>query len=67
MTFNKSYPLGSVVTIEAKVSYTFSTSMEVFADVWIENIYNRTCEKSMKASIPFSASIVMKNLKRYQC
>src|SRR5690554_2978739 len=30
VAFNKSIPLGSVVTIEAKVSRTFRTSMEIF-------------------------------------
>lgn len=37
VAFNKSIPLGSVVTIEAKVSRTFRTSLEVFIDVWIED------------------------------
>ena len=36
VAFNKSIPLGSVVTIQAKVSRAFKTSMEVFLDVWIE-------------------------------
>jgi len=34
--FSKAVPLGSVLTLEAKVSRSFSTSMEVFIDVWIE-------------------------------
>ena len=37
VAFNKSIPLGSVVTIEAKVSRTFRTSLEIFIDVWIED------------------------------
>ena len=37
VAFNKSIPLGSVVTVEAKVSRTFSTSMEIYIDVWIED------------------------------
>ncbi|GAA3777441.1 acyl-CoA thioesterase [Corallibacter vietnamensis] len=37
VAFNRSVPLGSVVTIEAKVSRAFKTSMEVFLDVWIED------------------------------
>ena len=36
VAFNKSIPLGSVVTIQAKVSRAFTTSMEVYIDVWIE-------------------------------
>ena len=34
--FNKAVPLGSVLTLEAKVSRSFNTSIEVFIDVWIE-------------------------------
>ena len=37
VAFNKAVPVGSVVTIEAKVSRAFTSSMEVYADVWIEN------------------------------
>ncbi|HLT52382.1 MAG TPA: acyl-CoA thioesterase [Flavobacteriaceae bacterium] len=37
VAFNKSVPLGSVVTVEAKVSRAFKTSMEVYLDVWIED------------------------------
>ena len=35
VAFSKMIPLGSVVTIEAKVSRAFKTSMEVYLDVWI--------------------------------
>ncbi|MGJ8665396.1 MAG: acyl-CoA thioesterase [Patiriisocius sp.] len=37
VAFNKMIPLGSVVTVEAKVSRSFKSSMEVFMDVWIED------------------------------
>lgn len=37
VAFNKMIPLGSVVTVEAKVSRAFSTSMEIFMDVYIED------------------------------
>lgn len=37
VAFNMSVPVGSVVTIEAKVSRAFKSSMEVYADVWIED------------------------------
>lgn len=37
VAFNKSVPVGSVVTIEAKVSRAFKTSMEIYVDVWIED------------------------------
>jgi len=37
VAFAKAVPLGSVVTVEAKVSRAFRTSMEVCIDVWIED------------------------------
>lgn len=37
VAFNKVVPVGSVVTIEAKVSRAFNSSMEVYVDVWIED------------------------------
>lgn len=37
VAFNKAIPLGSVVTVQAKVSRTFNTSLEIFIDVWIED------------------------------
>ncbi len=37
VAFNRAVPLGSVVTVEAKVSRAFKTSVEVFIDVWIED------------------------------
>jgi acyl-CoA hydrolase len=44
VAFSKAVPLGSVVTVEAKVSRAFKTSMEVFIDVWIED--RKSGEKS---------------------
>ena len=37
VAFNKMIPLGSVVTVEAKVTRSFNSSMEVFMDVFIED------------------------------
>jgi acyl-CoA hydrolase len=37
VAFRKAIKLGSVVTIEAKVSRAFKSSMEVYADVWVED------------------------------
>lgn len=37
VAFNKMIPLGSVVTVEAKVSRAFKSSMEVYMDVYIED------------------------------
>lgn len=38
VAFNKSVPSGSVLTIEAKVSRAFTSSMEVYVDVWIDTL-----------------------------
>jgi len=37
VAFSRAVPLGSVVTVEAKVTRAFKTSVEVFIDVWIED------------------------------
>ncbi len=37
VAFTKSVPVGSVVSLEAKVSRAFTSSMEVYVDVWIED------------------------------
>lgn len=37
VAFAKSVPVGSVVTLEAKVSRAFKSSMEIYVDVWIED------------------------------
>lgn len=40
VAFNKMIPSGSVVTVEAQVSRSFKSSMEVYMDVWIEDREN---------------------------
>ena len=37
VSFNQPITRGSIVTLEAKVSRAFTSSMEVFVDVWMEN------------------------------
>ena len=37
VAFSKAVPVGSVVSIEAKVSRAFKSSMEVYVDVWSED------------------------------
>ncbi|UOK43202.1 MULTISPECIES: acyl-CoA thioesterase [Flavobacterium] len=37
VAFNRAIPLGAVVTIEARVSRTFTSSMEIVSDVWTED------------------------------
>lgn len=42
VAFNHAIPLGSIVTIEAKVSRAFKSSMEVYLDVWYtDNNFNK--------------------------
>ena len=53
--FNKAIPLGSVVTVEAKVSRTFSTSMEIFIDVWTEDRESGIKNKANEAIYTFVA------------
>lgn len=37
VSFNHPIRLGDIVTLQAKVSRAFTTSMEVFVDVWVED------------------------------
>ena len=46
VSFGKAIPIGTTVTIEAKVSRAFTTSMEVFIDVWVDD----DCGKKIKAN-----------------
>jgi acyl-CoA hydrolase len=55
VAFNRSIPLGSVVTVEAKVSRAFKTSMEVFIDVWIEDRESGLRDKANEAIYTFVA------------
>lgn len=55
VAFNRSIALGSVVTIEAKVSRSFNTSMEIFIDVWIEDRESGVRSKANEAIYTFVA------------
>jgi acyl-CoA hydrolase len=55
VAFNKSVPLGSVVTVEAKVSRAFKTSMEVYMDVWVEDRESGIKSKANEAIYTFVA------------
>ena len=55
VAFNKSIPLGSVVTVEAKVSRAFKTSMEIFIDVWLEDRESGIRTKANEAIYTFVA------------
>ena len=37
VSFGRTVPLGSIVTVEAKVSRAFKTSMEIYIDVWVND------------------------------
>lgn len=55
VAFNKAIPVGSVVTIEAKVSRAFNTSMEIYVDVWIEDRQSRSRTKVNEGIYTFVA------------
>lgn len=55
VAFNKAVPLGSVVTVEAKVSRAFRTSMEVYMDVWVEDRASGARTKANEAIYTFVA------------
>lgn len=55
VAFNKAVPVGSVVTVEAKVSRAFKTSMEVYIDVWIEDRESGDKTKANEAIYTFVA------------
>ncbi|MBR9913499.1 MAG: acyl-CoA thioesterase [Algicola sp.] len=55
VAFNRSVPLGSVVTIEAKVSRSFKSSMEVYLDVWTEDRESGDSIKANEAIYTFVA------------
>ncbi|EMY82644.1 acyl-CoA thioesterase [Psychroflexus gondwanensis] len=55
VAFNKAIPLGSVVTVEAKVTRNFKTSMEIFLDVWVEDRESGRRSKANEAIYTFVA------------
>ncbi len=55
VAFNRAVPLGSVVTVEAKVSRAFRTSMEVYIDVWMEDRFTGERSKANEAIYTFVA------------
>ncbi len=55
VSFKESIPLGSVVTLHAKVTRAFSSSMEVVIDVWAENIPAKERVSTNKAFFTFVA------------
>lgn len=55
VAFNRAIPLGSVVTVEAKVSRAFKSSMEVIIDVWVEDRQSGERTKANEAIYTFVA------------
>ncbi len=55
VVFSKAIPLGSVVTVEAKVSRAFRSSMEVYIDVWVEDRQSGDKTKANEAIYTFVA------------
>ena len=55
VAFKHAVPLGSVVTVEAKVSRSFKSSMEVFIDVWIDDRESGNRTKANEAIYTFVA------------
>jgi acyl-CoA hydrolase len=55
VSFHHPIKLGDVVTLEAKVTRAFNTSVEVRLDVWAENIPSGTRFKSNEAYYTFVA------------
>ena len=57
VAFGEPVPNGSILTIEAKVSRAFNTSMEVFIDVWKQN---KTHKKRVKVNSEIMKIIIEK-------
>ena len=55
VSFNQPIKLGEIVTMEAKISRAFSSSMEVFIDVWVENRMTGEKKKCNEAIYTFVA------------
>lgn len=55
VAFNQPIKLGEIVTLQAKVSRAFTSSMEVFIDVWVENNTNGSKRKCNEAIYTFVA------------
>ena len=55
VVFSKAIPVGSVVTIQAKVSRVFNSYMEIYLDVWIEDRASGESTKVNEAIYTFVA------------
>ena len=55
VSFEHPIPRGSIVTLEANISRAFSSSMEIFIDVWIEDKLSGSKTKCNEAIYTFVA------------
>ncbi len=55
VAFHQAIPYGAIVTLEAKVSRAFTSSMEVFIDVFVEDLVSGEKVKSNEAIYTFVA------------
>jgi acyl-CoA hydrolase len=55
VSFNQPIKLGDIVTLQAKVSRSFKSSMEVFIDVWVEDTMRQKKVKCNEAIYTFVA------------
>jgi len=55
VAFSKAVPVGSVVTVEAKVSRAFRSSMDIYVDVWVEDRASQERSKVNEAIYMFVA------------
>ena len=55
VSFNNPIPIGSIVTIEANISRSFTSSMEIFLDVWAEDTLSGEKTKCNEAIYTFVA------------
>ena len=55
VAFKHAVPLGSIVTVEAKVTRAFKSSMEVYIDVWVDDQNTETSVKVNEAIFTFVA------------
>ena len=55
VSFEHPIPHGSIVTLEANISRAFSSSMEIFIDVWIEDTLSGNKTKCNEAIYTFVA------------
>ena len=59
VSFENPIPRGSIVTLEANISRAFSSSMEIFIDVWIEDKLSGNKTKCNEAIYTFVAVDIM--------